>query len=251
MAGSAGKRRAWKPDVAKKELLHIPFHTCADKERCAGWKGAHPAEWDAQDTLFSHRQNPWAWDPLLRWKSGVTPLTIRSNSARSASGMNTVSERVQAASAARNPAAQSLWISSVSQRGINLGVQMCLSNPRLRHLIAVLIQRLYRRARSAAFQTLNFPWNRCEKQRERSDPGFCFTSRTETVSHVPPLLWHWCSSSFLLAWTLQIPVTSLPDTTFHLAMHRMEIALSCHRAQEISFSLHQTPAPNSGWGICP
>lgn len=140
-------------------------------------------------------------------------------------------------------------ISSVSQRGTNPELQMDLFNPRLRRLIATFIQHLYQRAGSAVFQTSNFLWNRCEKQRQHSDPGFCFTFRTESVSHVPSLLWHWCSSSFLL--TLQIPVTSLPDTTFHSGMHWMEIALSCHGVQEISFSLHQTPAPNSGWGIWP
>lgn len=87
---------------------------------------------------------------------------------------------------------------------------MYLFNPRLRHLTAALIQCLYQGARSAVFQTLNFPWNRCEKHRQHSDAGFCFTCSS--------LLWHWCSSSFLLTWTLQIPVTSLPDTTFHLGM---------------------------------
>lgn len=88
-----------------------------------------------------------------------------------------------------HPAAQSPWVSNVPQWGTNLGVQMYLFNPRLRHLTAALIQHLCHRARSAVFQTFNFLWNRCEKQRENSDPGFCFTIRTEAVSHrsFPPV----------------------------------------------------------------
>lgn len=78
---------------------------------------------------------------------------------------------------------QSDCIARVSQRGPNLVIQMYVFNPRLRHLVAVLIQHLYSRAHSSVFQTLNFPWNRCENQREQSDRGFCFTMKEPRSFH--------------------------------------------------------------------
>lgn len=161
--------------------------------------------WDAQDITFTHREIPRASDLLHGWKQTNSAYSV--NWISSSLSVNVCNLLLQL-SAQR--VIQADWISSISQRGPSLAIHLHHFNPKWRHLVAVLIQHLCSRALSSGFLTLNLPWNQRKTQSLLFHHG-----RSEIASHVSPLLWHWCSSSFLLIWTSPIPATHLLLPTQH------------------------------------
>lgn len=124
----------------------------------------------------------------------------------------------------------------------------CIFNPRLRHLVSVLIQHLHSGAHSL-LQALNFPWNRCENQREHSDLVFCFTRKEPRSFHMVLLS---CDID------AHLPSCSPGPHEFQSLLLTKHFTLRCIRwklhwvaTQEIRLSLHPTPVPNLGWGMRP
>lgn len=185
--GAAGKWWAWKTDVAKRSCYTLLFIRLQSKKHVQAERGLiqrpqlSRKDWDAQDIVFTHRQAPWALDLLLGWKSRVTPLTLSTGWTVHCQAMTLI---CSCCSLLRELFNQIEF--QVFHKGPNLVIQMYRFNPRLRHLVAVLIQHLYSRACSSVFQTLNFPWNRCENQRKHSDLVFCFTMKE--LSFSPPVI---------------------------------------------------------------
>lgn len=180
--GPAGKWWAWKTDVTKKSCYTLRSIRWQSKKRVQGERGLIHGPQLSRECLGcpGHRLHPQAG--TLGFGS-ITRLKIQSNSAYSVNWMNSslsvnIFNFLLLLTAQR--VIQSDWISSISQRGPNLVIQMYLFNPRLRHLVAVFVQHLY----SSVFQTLNFPWNRCENQREHSDLVFCLTMKEPRSLHM-------------------------------------------------------------------
>lgn len=201
--------------------------------------------WHAQDIAFTHGEVPRAVDVLHGCTFRVTLLTLSAGLTVHCQSMSANLLLLLTA----QEVIQSEWISNTSQRGPNLVMQIYHFNPKRRRLVSVLIQHLCSRAHFC-FPDNNFPWNLCEA-REHSELAFVspWKNRDHVTRFSPPVTLMLIFLPAHLDLTNSSHLTSPPDTTFHLAMHQMEIALSCCGAQEISFSLHLTPVPNSPWGI--
>lgn len=212
--------------------------------RCGGEKRCYTSHF----TGVQAKKGGQGWRGLIQPRTPSSPpwvgyLKIQSDTARSASGMNEHEFKLCCSqpSCSTTPDSKSFTTRN-KPRGTNVSF-----NPRLRHFTAALIHQLYQEARSAVFQTSNFLWNRCEKQREPSDAAFCLTVRAEPVSHrsLPPVTLMFI---FLPA-HLDLTNSSLFSSWHHTSLRDARDG-DCTEPKSV-FSLHQIPALNSGWGIWP